>query len=285
MHKFLYLLGAAFLVAILSLFAAESLFAANKKEVSSQPVYERVMKDRTLRCGYFNYAPYVMRDPNTGKLSGSFYDLTEKLAQVMNLKVEWTQETTFSTYIEDMRTGRYDVMCGGFWPIGNMADMAYTDPVFFVPYYVYVRADDHRFDKNVALLNNPQYKFATIDGETSSIVKSEDFPNAKSVSLPNVSDVSQILLEVSSKRADATTAEPIVADLFLKNNSGTLRAIHTKEPVRVFETVWTVSAGEQKLANWLNNGVRQMLFSGFVEPIVEKYHGKGTFLPVAKPYR
>lgn len=258
--------------------------AADQKSFSDQPVYDRVMKDRTLRCGYFDYAPYVMRDPNTGKLSGSFYDLTEKLAQVMNLKVEWTQETTFTTYIEDMRTGRYDVMCGGFWPIGNMADMAYTDPVFFVPYYVYVRADDHRFDNNVALLNDPQYKFATIDGETSSIVKSEDFPNAGNTSLPNISDVSQILLEVSTKHADATTAEPIVADLFLKHNPGTLRAIHTSEPIRVFETVWTVPAGEQKLANWLNNGVRQMLFSGYVEPIVEKYHGKGTFLPVAKPY-
>ncbi len=252
---------------------------------SDQPVFDRVMKDRTLRCSYFNYAPYVYKDPNTGKLAGSFYELTEKLGKVLNLKIQWMPETTFTTFVPDMTSGRYDVFCGGLWPLTDSAPyMTYTDSVFYTPYYIYVRASDHRFDKDASLLNNPKYKFATIDGEGGMTVKQSDFPNSGKDELPNTTDIAQLLLEVTNGRADATVIEPSVANLYLKTNPGKVRALSLRAPVRVFATVWAVPANEQKLANWLNNGVKQMLASGYVEPIVSKYHPAGTYFPVAKPY-
>lgn len=53
---------------------------------------------------------------------------------------------------------------------------------------------------------------------------------------------------------------------------------------KVFATVWSVNANEQKLVNWLNNGVNQMLLNGTVSPVVEKYQA-GSFLPATYPYK
>lgn len=259
--------------------------STTKGTQNNQPVYDQVLKSRTLRCGYFVYAPYIMKDPNTGKLSGSFYDLTEQLAKTLNLKVEWTQETTFSTFIQDMQSGRYDVFCGGLWPLSDTAPyMAYTNSVFYTGYYLYVRAEDDRFDQGVKSLHSNHVRFATIDGETSSLVRDEAFPETENHSLPNTTDISELLMEVTSKKADVTAVEPVVADLFSKTHPNSIRPLDLRHPVKVFATVWSVNASEQKLVNWLNNGVDQMLLNGTVSRIVEKYHA-GSFLPATSPYQ
>jgi ABC-type amino acid transport substrate-binding protein len=42
--------------------------------------YERVMRTKTLRCGYFAWAPYLIKDANTGKFSGAGHDIIEAMA-------------------------------------------------------------------------------------------------------------------------------------------------------------------------------------------------------------
>jgi polar amino acid transport system substrate-binding protein len=252
---------------------------------AQESVYDRVLSTRTMRCGYFVYAPWIIRDPNSGKLSGSFYDLTESLGKVLGLKIEWTLETTFTTFVEDMKSGRYDVFCGGLWPDNTTAPyFAYTNSVFYSPYFVYVKSDDHRFDDDIAKLNDPQYKFASIDGETTAIVKEQEFPKAGGPQLPNITDISLILLELTSGRADATAVSPDVANLYLKTHPDTIRPLNTTQPLRVFGNVWAVLNGEQKLINWLNAGVLEIQARGYVEPIVAEYHPAGSYLLPPKPY-
>lgn len=45
-------------------------FAAEKESS-----YDRVMRTRTLRCGYGIFQPMIMKDPNTRKISGIFVDI------------------------------------------------------------------------------------------------------------------------------------------------------------------------------------------------------------------
>ena len=75
----------------------------------AKDVAERILETRQLQCGYISYAPVLVKDPNTGKLSGLFYDLTERLGELLGLEVQWKAETTYATFTEDMQTGKYDV--------------------------------------------------------------------------------------------------------------------------------------------------------------------------------
>src|SRR5688572_9830165 len=55
-------------------------------------VYERVAATKTLRAAYITYPPAVIRDPATGKLTGTFVETLERAADNLGWKVQWTEE-------------------------------------------------------------------------------------------------------------------------------------------------------------------------------------------------
>ncbi len=71
---------------------ASPAFAAAKESV-----YDRVMRRRTLRCGYFEEVPFTNIDPNTNKKSGIAVELAETLAAQLDVKLEWTEAVNFGT--------------------------------------------------------------------------------------------------------------------------------------------------------------------------------------------
>ena len=44
-----------------------------------ESTYERVIRTGEIRCAYAVYEPPLIKDPNTGKLSGIFYDVMEEV--------------------------------------------------------------------------------------------------------------------------------------------------------------------------------------------------------------
>jgi ABC-type amino acid transport substrate-binding protein len=260
--------------------------AVVQTEKKLQSVFDKVAASKTIRCGYVVYAPYFMKDSNTGKFSGIFYDLTEEMGKALNVKIDWAYETTFGTFVEDMNTDRYDVLCGGLWPEAVRSFFIdYSVPVNYVGLGVYVRADDMRFDGNVMALNDKQYKFSTLDGEMADFVAKTDFPNAEAVSHPHNTDISQLILAVTTKKADATVVEKAVAEKYLQSNPGTIKNLTEQKPIRVFANTWGVKKGETKMLSVLNTAITELVNMGVAERIVKKYEEvPNSFYAVAKPY-
>lgn len=126
---------------------------------------------------------------------------------------------------------------------------------------------------------------ATIDGETAEIITCEDFPNAKKESLPQLSDLSQLLLTVSTGKADLTFAEPAIADAFLKTNPGSVEPLPLERPVRVFGNSWVFKRGQMEFKNMLDTALDQLMNSGAVDRIIAKYEtSPGTLYRVVRPY-
>jgi polar amino acid transport system substrate-binding protein len=261
--------------------------ALSENSAKKESAYDRVMRTGVIRCGYIPYAPYLIKDVNTGQFSGIFHDLTEEMAKLLNLKVEWSYETTFATFSEDAKNGRYDVYCGGLWSGSQGArGVDYSMPVNFVGLGVYVRSDDNRFDGKMDILNDKQYKFSVVDGEMSDVVPRSDFPNAQILSHPNNTEVSQLALDIAGKKADAMVVEKAVADEYLIKNPGTLKNLAVDHPIRVFGNTWAVAKGEWSLLSTINPTIDQMINSGTVEKVVAKYEKTpGSFYPRALPYR
>ncbi len=251
-------------------------------------LYDKVMAEGTIRCGYVIYNPGCLKDPNTGKLSGIGIETIEQVAKNLGLKVEWTEEVGWGTMLEGLQTNRYDMIATPIWTNSNRARLVdFSEPLYYSPINVWVKAGDKRItEQTLSSLNAPKYTIATVDGETAEVIANEDFPLAKKLSLPQLSGVEQVLLNVSTGKADASFEEPAVAKAFLEHNKGSIEAVKMDKPIRVFPNCWMFKRGQMEFKDMIDTALAQLINSGAVEKTISKYEKhKGTLYRVALPYQ
>lgn len=64
--------------------------------------YDQGMAKRTLRCGYISDPPVLVKDLNSGELSGFFVDLMAEIGQTLNLKIVWAKEVGWANKLEGL---------------------------------------------------------------------------------------------------------------------------------------------------------------------------------------
>ncbi|MGE4351193.1 MAG: substrate-binding periplasmic protein [Bdellovibrionales bacterium] len=255
-------------------------------KVTADRAMERVMRTGTIRCGYASAAPLVIIDPSTKALSGIGHDLIEAMGKALNLKVEWTEEIGWGTFPAALENGRIDAFCVGAWPSAARArQIAQTEPFSYQPYYAYVRVDDARFDGHAEAMNDPAVRLSVMDGDTSQIIARSDFPKAQTVSLTEMANPSEMLLNVANGKTDVAFIDPAFMGRFEKTNPGKLRRIEGIAPLRVSGNVFFIAQGEDKLRQMLNTALTEQLTSGAVEKILRRYEKvPHSILRVAVPY-
>ncbi len=237
-----------------------------------ESAFDRVMRTNTLRCGYVVIPPQFTLDPKTGQFSGITYDIITEVAKRLHLKVEWTEQVTFATMAEGIQTGRYDAFCLTTYRWAPMARVFdYTDPIFYSTVDAYVRANDNRFDKDLKVINDGKITIATIDGEGAETIRTEDFPSAKVYSMPQDTDMSMLLEAVTTKKADVTFANPLMAMPYLLARPGAVKRVEGHNPIRAYAHALAFGKGEQKLMSTFNIVLDEMRNSGVIDQILDKY--------------
>jgi len=250
-----------------------------------ESVYDRVIKSGTLRCGYVVVRPSLSRDPNSGELSGISYDIMTQLGKELGLKIEWVEETSFATMAESLNSNRFDMACTVVWsstPRGKAS--AFTIPLYYSAINAYARADDLRFD-TILSFNNPELTIATIDGSSAASIAREDAPTAKTYSLPDLTDTSQVLVAVTEKKADITFSEEAQVAVFLANNPNAVRNLTPAQPVRLYANRLSMKMGEEKLARMIDNGLHNLLNTGFIDRVLDKHADPKAYRRVVKSYQ
>lgn len=136
-------------------------------------------------------------------------------------------------------------MCFGAWPKATTAkEVLFTEPTYFLPINAYVRAGDTRFDSALEKANSPDIKISTMDSELSSQLASSRFPKAQTVSMPQLSDASTLLLNVASGKADLTFTDGWTAAQFMAQNPGKIQAVQLQTPLRLFGHTIPIARGE-----------------------------------------
>ncbi len=269
-----------FLTALLSIMALPA-FAAEKNE----DVFDRVMRTRTIQCAYVLYEPVMMKDPKTEQLSGIIYDLMEEIGKRVHMKIEWS-ESSYATYSEDIKRPDVDLFCGTFWTMAETAQFgAVSVPLWYSGIGIYVRADDTRFDKDYTKLNNENITISAVDGTIPMRIALQDFPKAKILSAPALSDYLLNLLNVSNGKADVTFVELSQAAAFSKNNPGKLKNIIPEAPIHTYANSVMVRMGETKMWLFMNAALTELVNEGFVDKVLDKYDPEPhTLYRVYKPY-
>lgn len=256
-----------------------------KKETA----YDRVIHTGVLRCAYGIWEPGVMRDPNTGQIAGFVVDFMNEMGKALNLKVEYNLEVDWAQIAEALQAGKADAHCAGVWATpARGRQMAFTDPMSFLPTVAFVREGDTRFDKNLKAINSPDVTIAVIDDDVSEEIATHDFPLARRVSRPQIGAVEDLMVMVMNKKADITFDGPNRFEPFSRNNPGKLRMVPTERPMRIFPNVVAVDIHEQELLQMLNTAMHQMQDNGTFDKLKDAYRAKGYpvdyLLPVVRPY-
>ncbi len=232
---------------------------------------QRVIDSGILRCGYATSPPVLVKDANTGKLSGSDYDIVEAIGKKLNLKVEWAEEVGWGNFIEGLRTNRYDMMCGSLWPDDTRIKfLSLTRPVYYDRMLAYARFDDKRFDGNIEKINNANIHIAVIDGDASATFARDRFPNAKQLALPQTAVVADMMLSLTTKKADIIFLDPVRIAVFEENNKGKIRPVANVEPINVIGTSYGVKAGELQLRDMIDIALRELVNNGTIAKLLAK---------------
>lgn len=261
-------------------------FPAFAEEGAKESVYDRVMRTGTIRCGYFVWPPFIAKDPNTGAMSGVFYDLTEELGKRLELKILWEQELNFGTYLQDLETGKYDLECAGGWPTATRGKFAsYSRPLFYIALVPFVRADETRFAAGTETMNAPEVKISVIDGENSQIIRRQQFSNAQEVGLPQTASPTEMMMNVLTGKADVTFTDTVFGSQFMKENPGKLKMLWPEAPLKIIPQNLTVKSEEPRFLDMINTAEEEILLDGTVDRILKKHDPSlKSFYPVAKPY-
>jgi polar amino acid transport system substrate-binding protein len=254
---------------------------------SRSSTYDRVMQSGKIRCGYLIWPPACIKDPNTGKLSGIGIDAFELVAKKLGLTIEWVEEVSMGTMVEGLVTNRYDLVPTGIWPNSNRAKIvSFGKPLYYSPLYVYVRKGDKRFKNHWELINSTKMKIATVDGGSVEVIAQNDFPQAQKLSMPQLSDNAQLLLNVATGKADVTFAERTVANRYMHNNPGMIDNINPDKPIRIFANCWMFKRGEFAFKAMLDTVLDEVINSGAMDKIIAKYEkSSNEVLRVALPYQ
>ena len=257
-----------FLIAfLLSLNLYLPAFAQDKRESA----YDRVMRTQTLRCGYFEWPPYMHKDESTGKFNGVYYDIVEALGKTLGLKIEWSYEYALGQQVEALKSGKMDALCAdGPWTRSAMPFLDYSHPYMFIPGYIYVQPKNPRA-LSLEKLNAPDVRFTAMDGDGSADYLEMLVPKAKILSLPSTADPSLLIENIITGKADAMFSDPMTVEAQGAHNKDMPMMLNPGNPVATYPFVISLPKGEQSLLNMLDQGLDVLNDTGMIEKILKTY--------------
>jgi len=277
------------LVLILSAAIAFGVVKLTAQHSSDTPVqesaYDRVLRTGELRCGYAFWPKVFMKDPQTGEFTGIVYDVMQAIGDKLYVKIVWAEETGWSNYIESLKTHRIDAMCSSIWRNAERGRYtSFVTPMFYNAIYPYVAEGDHRFDKDLSIVDNPDIHISTMDGEMSDVIAKAHFSKATKVSVPQLGQSTDILMNVATHKADIVFTSSDIVGEFIKANPHSIRAAQDT-PFQVFPAAIPVDIHETQLHDMIDSAMVELHNQGIVEEILTKYQADPKdYLRLAKPY-
>jgi ABC-type amino acid transport substrate-binding protein len=260
--------------------------AAHLTQKKQESVYDRVMRTKTIRCGYFLRPLLVDRDVNSKKLSGTLYDIVEEIGKMLSLKIIWAEEINPADYVAGLENDRYDAVCSGWVSSQRARVIDYTRPVLYERIGLFTRANDTRFDKDPSLLNDPAYTMGVIDGNVPFYITLQRFPQAKKSSIPENTPFIQILLDVAGRKADAAVYSRTEAFLYMQKNPDKIKMIPGNEDIAIYPSALGIKRNQTEFRRMLDNTLLELEARGVIDTIIAKHAPEpGIILPPARGYQ
>jgi len=249
---------------------------------SATHVLDKVKASGKLKAGYIVYPPFVIKDPNSGHLSGYFIELMDAIAKEGAFSIDY-EETNWGNMVTGLQTGKFDVVVSGiFATIPRAKEVTFTTPVLYVGISAIARKNDNRFT-TVTDLAKKGLTIAVTNGEVGHEYAKKELLDAK-LTVINTEDISRPMLEVVAGRADVALGDSMTAYRFAKQHPE-VRNVFANNPFFVFGTSLMVRQNDPEWANFLNTSIEHMELSGVTDKLEAKYkEGSSAWISKRKPW-
>ena len=184
-----------------ALFAIAAPQGGQAAPAASDDSFGRIVQEGKITACYVVWPPSVIKDPNTGQLSGFVIDIFEKIADDAKLQVNYV-ESTWGGFPADLNAGKCDVAVAGIYPlISRSIAVSFTKPYLYAGSSAVVRSEDTRF-KTLEDLNQEGVRVAAVQGEYGHLYAQKYLPKATLVILEKDASPTMPHAAVSSGQAD-----------------------------------------------------------------------------------
>ena len=237
----------------------------------AEPALPRINASQTIKCGYVEYEPALMQDMNTKTFKGFDADMVAAIANRLELKLDYVAATGWATVAADLNASKFDMLCTGFWVHPNVAKFAlFSRPFFYQPVFVVARADDPRFQNGVPELDTAELKMVALDGDNPVHIAHNEFPKAQVLALPNMTDFSQVLINVADKKADFTIVDAVTFGNYNASNPDKLKIVDPKSPIRTYPVAYAFRSEDVQFRDAVNTAIEELILDGTVDKIFDK---------------
>lgn len=215
------------------------------------------------------YEPFIIKDPNTAKLSGLTVDYLNEVAARQGYNVEWTSEVNFDQIVPSLDGGRFDMVCVQATPNTDFERvLSFVGDLGGMPYYTYVKADSTLTEQTLSTA-----QFVLHDGFALSEITRNAYPRAQFNSLTQNASMAEFFDQLKYGKVDAAVNEHIAAEHYMKANPGIIRRFSDK-PVIAMRMFFIAAKNDAPMLDFITQKL------GFADPanlaimksMMVKYH-------------
>jgi len=237
---------------------------------------DEIMSSKNMRIGIILVDQMVMRDPNSGELSGVWIDGIKRLFATLNLEPEFV-ETKWATFVGGLQAEQFDVFISGFMTPQRALVLEYSNPVVFLGHSASTLKENAGKFKTLSDLNHPDVIIATALGGSGHQFAKQHLPNATIRPL-DTGDLTASGMEVLSGRATIAMDNAFSIGRFVKMNDDRMVDLFGDDPFNVLPVSWAIKAGNPRLLTFVNNMLDYMKTNGIWQAAAVGYTDTGLYI-------
>lgn len=230
---------------------------------------ERVEKTKTLRVAFTNYPPALIYDHEYDNFSGIFYEIIVGIAKKHGWQIKWSEETGYGVVIDGLDNNRFDLFGSTVWPTPERKEKAtFSKSLYVSKAYPWTLPNFQYKD----MKDSSELRIIVKENDISHSIALADFPNARLVFVPQLSDPQELLQFIVDSKGDVTFVEPYLANVFMKAKGMKLIQA-TESPIRVYENTFIFKKDDSSLRDLFDQEISEMVKNKQVEELIRKYTG------------
>jgi tRNA-dependent cyclodipeptide synthase len=218
--------------------------------------------ENTLKAGFTQYPPAFYYNQETKEKSGIFYEVLVHIAKENNLDVQWVEQTGYGVVTDALNEGRYDIWAGTLWQTPERLGKAlFTISLYPIECFAW---------KRVGKKLSETSRIAIKENDITHSIAKIDYPTNPYVYTPQLATIEDVVRFVIENKADITFAEQSIIDHLSPEEQDKLEKV-SDMPVRIFDNAFAVRNEQHHLLNMMNRGIWQMVESGKLKEVFDKY--------------
>lgn len=251
-----------------------------------EPTLDRILREKVVRIGYANEAPYAYLDRQTGRITGEAPEIARELFRRMGVEQIEGVLTEFGSLIPGLKAGRFDMIAAGMYVLPERCrEIAFSKPTYRIGEAFMVKAgnplDLHAYEDAAT---HSGARIGVVAGSVElEYAQRSGISGERLVVLP---DAPSAVAAVQADRIDAYAGTSLtIRDMLNKANDRNLeRATPFKEPMirgsmRHGYGAFGIRKEDRRLLKAVNKGLEAFIGSPAHSDLVKPFGFSAAELP------